>query len=335
MISLFRPLLRAAMRQGLCEALNRHQKDPSKRDIALIGSRRSGSTLLMQIIATAPAIKSIDQPFSIYSADAPMMRFLPWPAGGMFIDPDPQEKEKLKTYVRLLSEGELRGREPWRVWKSDFHFKTNRVLFKTTDAHYLTGLLEEFGMDVVIYFRHPIPQSLSAARNGWGDKIAHFHAHHVLRTRFLNDTQNELLERINSCGSKLERFILCWCLENLPLFARAAAGEPSVFFEELVTNPQSVIAQISKQCNFPNLKKMLYAAKAESYSVKGLSDNLSIAAIKSRNTDNILKNWLTQVSIEEIDSIQSILAIFPGCPYIANSPSPQPLPGRATEYRSH
>lgn len=68
---MFFPLLRAALRQGAAEVLNTHRKNSIKRDIALVGSRRSGSTLLMQILGRSPGLKSVDQPISILSADAP------------------------------------------------------------------------------------------------------------------------------------------------------------------------------------------------------------------------------------------------------------------------
>ncbi|MES2844225.1 MAG: hypothetical protein V4747_04255 [Pseudomonadota bacterium] len=320
--SMFFPLLRAAFRQGVAEVLNTHRKNSIKRDIALVGSRRSGSTLLMQILGRSPGLKSIDQPFSIYSAESPQMKYLPWPAGGLFIDPDNQEEAELIKYVEDIRHGRLHVREPWRFWSPDFHFRSDRVLLKTTDAHYLTKLLRDLEFDVILYFRHPIPQALSCARNGWSDKIAHFRAHHILRSRILSDEQNTLLERVFASGNQLERYVLSWCLENLPLFAQAMSGVPTIYYEELVVNPQRVIQQIEAFCSVETTQQMKAMFTKESISVNGMSDKYGIAAIREGDVSAMIGRWRREVTAVDLNAVSQILACFPGCAYSTTQDTP-------------
>ena len=101
-------LLRQAMRQAISETLNTHRPG-KKQDIALIGSRRSGSTLLMQVLGHAPGLKSSDQPFAPPTATAAQMRHLGWPAGGIFVAPDAAMRARL---LRLVRRTERTGNKP-------------------------------------------------------------------------------------------------------------------------------------------------------------------------------------------------------------------------------
>lgn len=91
---------RQLLRQIIWETLNRHR--PGDRpSIALIGSRRSGSTLLMQIIAQNRGVKFVNQPFSPYVATAHQMRFLSSSAGRKYIALIPGEEEELSQAAKL------------------------------------------------------------------------------------------------------------------------------------------------------------------------------------------------------------------------------------------
>ncbi|SDF50315.1 Sulfotransferase family protein [Salipiger thiooxidans] len=314
-------LLRQSLRQGIAETLNTH-KPGSKSDIALIGSRRSGSTLLMQVIGHAPGVKSSDQPFALTTATNAQMQHLGWPPGGMFIAPDEQTTAKLQTYVRKMRQGEIHVREPWRFWKGDFHFRSDRLVLKTTDASYLKPLLDEAGFLTILYFRHPVPQSISCARNGWGHKLDQFASHRPLCERLLAPELRDLLDRILAEGTQIEQYVLGWCLENMPLFAAFQGGTPTIFYEDMVLDPDGTIARLVELCDIAPTPKMRAMFGNASNSVRGLSDREGADAIRSGDVQALIGRWRGKVEEADIARAQAILDHFPGCPYRASDIRP-------------
>ena len=305
---------RQLLRQAIWETCNRHRPG-GQPNIALIGSRRSGSTLLMQILGRARGLKTINQPFAPAVATAHQMTHLPWPAGGFFLEPESKERDALKDYIKKITSGSIHVQEPWRLWSSDFHFRTSRCVLKTTDAHYLEALFEEMGFLIVRYFRHPVPQAISCRRNGWDDKLAHFRARSGFVDAELSEPQREIFERIRHGGQALERFVLGWCCENLPLFRPVSSGGITVFYEDLVQRPEATISMVAEHCSLTVTRKMEKMAGRPSVSVKTLSATSTCDAIKSGNTMSVISRWTHQLTPPEIDSIQRILDCFPGCPY--------------------
>ncbi|WP_081583648.1 sulfotransferase [Celeribacter baekdonensis] len=319
----FRPLLKDAFRQFLWESLNTHQQQDEPKDIALIGSRRSGSTLLMQILAHHPRVKSVDQPFSIYTATKTQMRHMPYPSGGIFVAPEESELLALEAYVRAIQSGDLHIQEPWRFWRDDYWFKTDRLVLKTTDAHYLLPHLQRWGLQTILYFRHPIPQALSCMRNGWGDRLSQFSQHHAIRTKILSDAQNAMLDQTVAQGSKLQRYVLGWCLENLPLFHALSGAVPCIFYEDLVIDPKATIQELATLCDIPVTPKMIAMLQQSSHSVKRLSDKSGRDAIKSGDSSALVGRWQNTISNRDKDAVEEILRAFQNCPYSAFEIMPQ------------
>lgn len=315
-------LLKQATRQAIWETLNRHSSG-SKPDIALVGSRRSGSTLLMQIIAQERGLKSIDQPFSLPTATSAQVRHLGLPSGGVHTSSYPEERQKLREYIEAMKSGAIHVNEPWRFWKRDFNFRTNRLVLKTTDASFLLELLAEAGLFVLLYFRHPVPQSISCQRNGWGDKIESFVETRSITKNYLDDSQAALLAEVSKTEPKsLERYVLSWCIENQPLFYALESGAPAVFYEDLVLDPEASLASISSLLGLSDLKAMRKALGRPSFSVRGLSDKSVVSAIKSKNLGSLVSGWQEKIDESMYSRLQHIIDHFPNCPYHLRSPAP-------------
>lgn len=317
-----RLLLRQTARQAIGEALNRHRPG-TRPDIALVGSRRSGSTLLMQVIGRAPGVKFSDQPFAPGTATPAQMRRLGQPPGGLFIAPDAAATARLTACLARMRRGEIHLRGPWRVWSPDFHFRSDRLVLKTTDASYLTGLFDAAGLITILYFRHPVPQALSCQRNGWDDKLALFAAHRPFWETVLDGSQRALLGRMARQEPGLERYVLGWCLENLPLFAALEHGRPALFYEEVVTDPEGTLRRLSALCDIPATARMRRAFRTASSSVRGLSDGAGAAAIRRGDTGALVGRWRAAVDARTLTRIQEILDHFPGCPYRADGIRPR------------
>ena len=68
------------------------QLKPTKRPIFLYASRRSGSTLLMEVICANRGVMFSDQPFGLYTASSATINRLPVFPGGQVVSPDPEEQ---------------------------------------------------------------------------------------------------------------------------------------------------------------------------------------------------------------------------------------------------
>ena len=219
-------------------------------DVALFATRRGGSTWLMHVIAAAPGFRSLDQPFSVMTANLTPghYRRVPKYAYGEIVCSAPEELRELRGYVAALVAGDIPVNAPFRFWRNDFRFKTDRQVLKIVGAKSLIGWMDdEFDLDIVLLTRHPITQAMSWIRNGWTlttraylDNARFVEAH---LTPQLEGRCHDIVER----GSALERSVLNWGLENLiPL--RTLAHRPSwisVSYEATVIRPRETIEQLA------------------------------------------------------------------------------------------
>ena len=133
--------------------------DPTKPPIGVYGSRRSGSSLLMEVICANPGIVFIDQPFGVYTASSSSLNRLPIFPYGQIAFPDPDEEALLHDYVAGLLGGQIRTNYPWKFWQREFHFRNDRICLKITDAKAMIDwLANEFRLETVVLTRHPIAQ---------------------------------------------------------------------------------------------------------------------------------------------------------------------------------
>ncbi len=162
---------RHLIREVIWRSFNRHSPSGAP-DIALFGSRRSGTTMMVEVIAANPGLKSVDQPLSVITASPYQLKRMPLFASGWPFAPTKEEQERLRSYFSDILEGRIHVNEPWRFWRSDFSFRSNRIVLKLTNAHGISEwLTEKFQLQTIVVVRHPISQSLSLMRNRWGPKM--------------------------------------------------------------------------------------------------------------------------------------------------------------------
>ena len=118
--------------RGTIEKLGNKHVQGAKRNLVLLGSRRSGSTLLMQMIAQEKRLKYIDQPFSPFGASRQQIEKLPRIADGLFTSANATERLQVFEYLNAIETGVLHVNEPWRFWSDEHDIKSDRLVFKTT-----------------------------------------------------------------------------------------------------------------------------------------------------------------------------------------------------------
>ena len=316
--------LRQLSRELIWHVLNRHSP-AGKRDIALFGSRRSGTTLLMEVIAANKGVKFSNQPFSIYSASGYQLRWLPiYPDGQPFAMPD-EDQQKLRSYVAAICDGRLHINEPWRFWRSDFDFRSDRMVLKITNGHGIAEWLNsQFNLHTIVLVRHPIPQSLSIIHNNWGVAARGFLSNDAYRQQYLTAPQIALAADLLRQGTLLEKHVVGWCLENLPLLRAYPQHGDWCFltYEDFVLHADEIIHEWSRAFDLPDIARMLGAAGRPSLSTAGVSDKEGQSAVASADQQAMLSRWRRKVDDETEKAAMSILEAFEIDVYQYGSPLP-------------
>lgn len=304
----FRDLAKVAIWYGF----NRHRQGQHK-NIWVFGSRRSGTTLIAQVLGVNKGIKICDQPFALPSSTALQMRYLFQFDNGHAVDLTNEEKKKCIEYVELIRNGYLHVGEPWRIWADNFHFRSNRLVFKETNGACIAPLMYwTYGDHILVLLRHPIPQSMSCLRNGWELNYRPFLGSKWYVETYLSDGLESFCYDVIRGDERLDKFVLVWCLENRPLFANLAEFPHWGFvtYERFVQDAGDIIRTWSGAYNLPNLAAMLRAAKQPSASTRKLSTSAAKAAIRKSNIADVLFSWRTHIAAEDERRLMAIVERF-------------------------
>lgn len=286
-----------------------HHRAGNDPDFAIFGSRRSGSTLLMQIIACNCGIKYVDQPFSIYSASSNQIRYLPIFESGQYVELDNEETKQITEFILSIRNGQLHINEPWRVWDKTFHFISNRLVFKVTDAHHIAEKLEKlFSWESIFLSRHPIPQSLGVMRNGWGCRAKGFLLRESFVQKYLPGSLEAYAWDIYRGRDVLQRHVLGWCLENIGLIQNALdRGRRSyIAYEHLLYQRSEIVKKLSDSFGLHQSSMDKQCSKT-SYSTKGYSIDETKKAIKSGNSMELLRSWRKIIDSDTENACLNIL----------------------------
>lgn len=323
---------RLALRDLVWLLTNRHRQG-EKPNIAAFGSRRSGSTLLMQTIAANPGVKSIDQPDSIFSASAYQARLLPIRDCGQLHHLDDQEQRIFQDYVDAIVAGELHINEPWRFWRRNFAWRSDRLVFKITNAHGAAQwMTTTFGWQTVALLRHPLSQSLSVRRleggpGGWQPRAPGLFRSEAYCRDHLDDDLVARAHDIWRSGDALDRHVLGWILENLPLL-QAWRGEPTwslVSYEAMVLEPEQVVAGLAHTLDLPDRAHMRATLGEASVSVRNLSSTERKEAIRRGDRQAMLSSWRRHVDQDALRRYGAWFEAFGVDLYRPDRDVPEPL----------
>ncbi|MCA9217800.1 MAG: hypothetical protein KDB27_32245 [Planctomycetales bacterium] len=304
--------LRDALAQAVKELVWRYliRFEPRRSPICLYGSRRSGSTLLMEVIGVNPKVMFSDQPFSVYTATRANVNQLPIFSYGQSACPDSEEEEILARYIERLFSGQTRANIPWKVWSPEFHFRNDRVCLKITDAKSLIEWIDSrFDVSTVVLTRHPIAQALSVANVGWMTTGKGLLRNSKFVEQWLDGDQEAFCwERYNN-GSDLERRVTDWALENIPILSRLKANPHWLFiaYEDLVQYPDRVVTVLSDKLDLPDRKRMIERVSRPSRSAKRLSTDERQRLIQRGDPAKLLNSWRSKISEEEIRNCFRVL----------------------------
>lgn len=281
-------------------------------DIFMFGSRRSGTNLIMEVLAASRGVKYCNQPFSLATATDHAKQFLVEFNRGMVLLLKPDEQEAFSAYVEAIIRGDLRINGSWRFWEPQFKFKSDRIVFKITNAPCVASFVfEKYLSEIILLFRHPIAQSLSVMHNKWEHNCRFFLSDKDFIESFLTSKMENAANDILKSNSLLQKHVLGWCLENLALI-RQFHQYPEwwiVTYEHFVLNRSAVIVDWARAFGLLGLESMRRAASLPSKTAK-LSAAESRRAIKSQDQEGMLGRWRTRIDADEERRLLGVLDVF-------------------------
>jgi hypothetical protein len=264
-----------------------HRPDGSP-NVFLFSTPRSGSTWLMELIWSQPGFKCCNEPLNLRK---PLVRrylgISEWRELG-----NQTASTALHRYFQGFCEGRLRFMNP-NPFRRYYRPVTRRIVFKIIHGgeDRLNWFRDTFNGRIVYLLRHPIPVSLS--------REAYPHLEAFLSSdyqRHFTDEQLRYARKVVASGTKLERGVLAWCLQNAIPLREATADWAIVSYEQMVREPQPVIAYLADKLALPKPARMLRQLSVPSSS-KGKSDQATQAVLDNNAASRavLVEKWRNHV----------------------------------------
>jgi hypothetical protein len=274
----------------------------SRKNIFLFSTPRSGSTWLMELIWSQSDFKACNEPLDLRN---PLVRRYLGITEWLELY-NHSALPALQRYFQALCEGRLHAIDPV-PFRGYCRPVTHRIVFKIINGaeDRINWFRDTFNGQIVYLIRHPIAVGLS--REYYPRLQALLNSDY--RRHFTQD-QLDFAQRVLENGTKLEHGVLAWCLENAVPLWTATADWLMITYEELVLDPQPVIAQLAERLALPEPERMLSRLAVPS-AVKAKSNQETQRALE-RGTDRrwLVEKWRGHVSESEESRAMEILAHF-------------------------
>ncbi len=294
-----------------------HRHQSVFKDIYIISLGRAGSTLLAEMLNTQKGVRLVPEPLLNTPINIRVLNryFSKSFISDRYLDLDNQDFEKLLNYFRDLSRMKTSNSINWTDLGSRSHnFNTNRTVFKTHRLTYLfDNFLKAFDVEGLYLIRHPISHSLSRMRLNWDTYIDEYLAAIKIKNH-ISSQAKEKAHSIQKTGSRLQKYVLNWCLENFVFLNgfKSNTMEKSltaISYEEIIAYPEKTVSNLISRFDFSSAEAMLAQIKTPSsgiiHSTKETSDQ-----IRKGKTNFLLNSWRSKISEDEEKTAFEILDLF-------------------------
>jgi len=240
--------------------------------ILIASTRRSGSTLLMEMIYSQPNMGFIGQPLGFARPHLYKHR-LPEPNGIRYTTLNSRSIQNVATFLHKISTGQIRWRGQWNVFDDKYSFKVNRYVIKSLGTKTIIPEVENhLDMETIYLLRHPASCASSIIERGWGETSPQFLNDRSYLEMFLTPEQAEFCWSIVESGSKFERVVLEWCLENLCALRQLPNSDWLLLtYEELVSRPVRVSEWLANELDLADPKRMACQVQSPSKTTQNSS----------------------------------------------------------------
>lgn len=277
-----------------------------------MSSRRGGSTLLADVIASNRGVWLAPEPFAVFPAHPAYdlkRKLLPQREHSQYFALSPKEEAQFKHFVALLFSAAIPQLGTCR--RTRFPLLTDRVCLKVLNALWmLDWFLDEPDCEVLSLSRHPGSQATSVLRQGWDFSAeAYFRAPENL-SGLMTSTEIALGQEILQEGSPWEIAILDWIVGNLPAIRSEDPTLIRVRYEHIVENPEPFTTEIlQKRLGLQERERMLQTFGVPSNS-SSMSEGSTLNAIAIGDKERLLQGWIDHVSGTDRDRAQRILDAY-------------------------
>jgi len=280
----------------------------SKKDILILSSPRSGSTWLMESITTQDGMKSINEPLSKNVLD--FNKFLKMTTRNRYINLTAKEENIFREYFR--NDKKISHFGPNRFWDKGYKFISNRRVIKIINANPLIEwFVDNLDMQVIYLVRHPISQSLSCIDRGHRAFVEEFIDDEKYKREMLNEELLDFVKRVLAEGSKLEKFVLEWCLDNMVPLNSLKKNHEWIFitYEDMVLNTRKVFDFLSEKLGL-ECKERLYDSIKKPSKVTDSSSKETINRIIQGDKNYLVNKWKERVDDEKEKQLFRIIDRF-------------------------
>jgi len=277
------------------------------RPIFLFSTRRSGSTLLMQLIHSQPGVDYIDEPLNLWRLH-PHFQRLPHPPSGRFISVTSAHEEGLLGYVQELLSGKLRFRHRGNLVDAGRTYVVRRFVMKNINATPLIDwFAEKFDADVVYLVRHPGAVADSLVRRNWGSAAHAYLSDEEYCDRYLTCEQKRFAQDILDWGNPFEQCVLEWCLDNVhALSVWKERPWLTLSYEELVLRSAAMASLLCKRLELPDPEGMCRVLQLPSRTASLDSKRV----VQADGPKQLVTRWLEHIPESETRTMSEVLAAF-------------------------
>lgn len=292
----------------------------SKPHIFLFSTRRSGSTLLRDMIYTQRGYNYIDQPFDLHQFN-PHKKLLPELPSSQVVFEQEQDYEKIKHYLDQLLTRKAVYRSQWDIFSDYYNWQWEAYVVKILNAKVnIDWFKESFDAKIIYSVRHPVATSFSIMNRNWGFTTSAYLNNETFVKKYLSEAMLELSYEVEEHGELLDRHVLNWCLENLePLRLWKERDWLTISYERMVLDPAHTAKRICESCNLPDYETMMAVTdKPSRTTLKG-----SRADIKANGSESRMASWMKKIDSETSRRLTRILDTFKIDLYTMDDPFPQ------------
>jgi hypothetical protein len=260
----------------------------------------------MELLMSQPGFKYCDEPFNLRTrAVRDQIGLSQWHELYNWNNRDVIEK-----YIRSFIRGhpchaKLKHVHPF---SRDYRPITHRIVFKILHAgeDQMEWFKRIFKGRIVFLLRHPIPVSLSRKDYPRLDTF--------IKSDFKRHFKREQIEFAHTLladgGSKLERGVLSWCLQNaVPLKSRQKDWIV-ITYEQLVLEPEIVISHLAGRLELTHVDRMLKRLGRPSATTWQSEEKTRNTIAGSEKKSWLIDRWRERVPESEERSLMKILDRF-------------------------
>jgi hypothetical protein len=264
---------------------------------------RSGSTWLMELLATQPGFKFFNEP--LYLDNKLVQNYLKindWAA--LY---EESANEKFYKYFDGIIKGKIGFLNP-NPFTSFYRLKSSRIVFKIIHAgdDRINWFRDTFNGKIIYLVRHPIAVSLSRK------KVSNLDA--SLNSSFsknFNADQLAYAKMIVRSGTFLHQRMLSWCMRVSVVLRQRTADWAFVTYEQTVMNPSNVVEHLVKKVGLVDrdkFKNNLFVPSRVKH--QSSADTQKFLESSSSNREYLISKWKDKVTDSEEGDLMEMLKVF-------------------------